>query len=230
MRIQEFNELNEEDFGLIKPFFTFTRTRDVKDINTVVLHWTAGKNINSDIDTLQSKNLGYHFIITIDGKVYQGAPLNKVVSHGGASYGPNGRYVNGTSVGISFQMSGPEVDFTEEMYLRTKELILDMRISLPNIKYITGHHWVSPGRKIDPYTFDFDKLINMLDGDYELWKTEYKPFPTGLVDCTCIERDDKGNCVKSTGSCIGPGKERYSKRALSNEVLSTYDRTDLTST
>lgn len=229
MKIQEFKNLSEEDFGLIKPFFKGTRFRDINKINTVVLHWTGGSNIQSDINVLNKNNFGYHFLIDQDGLVYQGSPVNKVVSHAGNSYGPNGDFLNGNSIGISFSMLGDETPFNDRMFNSCKNLILDLSLSLPNLKFITGHHWVSPRRKIDPYTFDFNRLINELGSKYELWKTGYAPFPKGLTDCSCIKRDNKGNCIKSVGSCKGPGNYGYSERNLTEKVFKESFQSDLKS-
>ena len=229
MKIQPFEELVAAKFRLIKPYFTNTRKRDTSVIDTIVLHWTAGASLSSDIKTLKQKNYGYHFLIDKSGRVYQGSPLNKVISHSGSSYGPNGKYVNGHSIGISFSMKGTEgaSEFTNEMYNSCSELILNIKRSLPNLKYITGHHWVSPGRKIDPYTFDFLRLMNVLGSGFKLWKTGYSPFPDGLTDCKCIKKDTKGNCTKSSGRCKGVGNYGYSERNLSTEVSSLSFQSDL---
>lgn len=218
MKTQDFVELSGDDFLTIKPYFKYSRTREVNKIDTVVLHWTGGSNVSGAVNTLQNLGYGYHFLIDKSGKVYQGSPLNKVVSHGGNSYGPNGRYVNSHSIGISFTILNGEDPFNDDMLIACKNLILNIKRSVPTIKYITGHHWVSPGRKVDPYTFDFDKLIRGLGGDFELWKTGYGPFPSGLNDCKCIKVDSNGNCIKSVGGCFGPGGYGYSERNLSTKV------------
>lgn len=229
MAEQNLVNIPEEDFGLLEPFFNRTRTRSVNVVNTIVFHWTAGATISNDVTTLRGNNLGYHFLIEKNGNIIQGAALTDVVSHGGNSYGPNGKFVNQNSIGISFSMrgiiDGVEEEFTTQQYNSALSLVLDLKIAAPNLKYITGHHWVSPGRKIDPYTFDFNKLISedkIKSLGLELWKTGYKPFPMGLSSgCSCIEGqiDSNGNCKKSKGNCEGPGGYGYSERNL-NQVVS----------
>tara|TARA_R110000851_G_scaffold250075_1_gene402533 strand:- start:1334 stop:2032 length:699 start_codon:yes stop_codon:yes gene_type:complete len=232
MIIETFNELVASKFNLLTQFFKNSRNREPSIINTVVLHWTGGANLTSDIRTLKSRGLGYHFIIDKTGAVFQCAPLNSVVSHAGASYGPNGRYMNGQSVGISFAMTGIKgpSEFTPEMYETCINLIKNIKRSLPNLKYVTGHHWISPGRKVDPYTFDFDKLMSALGNSYQLWKTGFLPFPANLSDCRCIKHDIDGNCLKSEGYCGGPDNEGYSERNLSNEVSDLSFPSDLLNT
>ena len=56
---------------------------DIDDINTIVLHWTAGASITSDVTTLKSKGYGYHFLIDKQCKIYQGAPATRKLSHAG---------------------------------------------------------------------------------------------------------------------------------------------------
>lgn len=229
--IQPFNNLSARLFNLIKPYFVGTRTREISKVNTVVLHWAAATGLNGTITTLQKNRYGYHFLIDKAGKVYQGSPINKVTSHAGSSYGPNGNFVNGHSIGISFLVTGVQGsgEFTQEMYDSCVALIKDLKLSVPNLKYITGHHWISPGRKIDPYTLDFDSIMNRLGDGFQIWKTEYAPFPEGLTKCTCHKRDDNGNCIESSGKCIGAGDERYSRRRLSTEIRDVSFQSDLDS-
>jgi|TARA_R110000796_G_scaffold11796_5_gene39619 N-acetyl-anhydromuramyl-L-alanine amidase AmpD len=227
--IQEFTNLTANAFNLIRPYF-MGRNRSTTDINTVVLHWAASTNLISTINTLQSKRYGYHFLIDKNGQVYQGSPLNKRVSHAGSSYGPKGKFVNSYSIGISFLVSGtggPD-DFTEEMYDSCVALIKDVKLKIPTIKFITGHHWVSPGRKIDPYTLKWDLLMNKLGNGYELWKTGYAPFPEGLSKCDCKEYfPNSRNCKKSIGPCADSEGYGYSERKLSTEVSSLSYQSDL---
>lgn len=219
--------INEDGYQILEPFFKEYNKIGLDKINTVVLHWTGGSGIHGAIVTLKQKGYGYHFLIEKDGKITQGATIGKRIGHAGNSYGPNGKDVNTYSVGVSLAIegvfkNGTEEDIPEEMFQSVKTIILDLKRILPNLKYITGHHWVSPGRKIDPYTFDFDRLIT--DPDIkglglELWKTGYGPFPSGLKNCKCIEkRSDGVGCKKSTGDCIGQGGFKYSERQLSTVI------------
>ena len=221
MGLQPFVNLSTENFNLIQPYFV-GRSRNVEKLDTICLHWTAGSSVDNDIKTLKRKGYGYHFIIDKEGKVNQGAPLSRRVGHAGNAYGPNKGLVNTTSIGISFSMLGTKGndDFNQSQLNSLEDLILDLREAVPTLKWLTGHHWVSPGRKIDPYTFPFDEFISSpnLKGWLKLWKTGYEPFPEGLSDCKCIEKRSDGSCKKSKGSCTGPGDLSYSERKLSKEV------------
>jgi N-acetyl-anhydromuramyl-L-alanine amidase AmpD len=216
--IQPFVNLSQNNFNLIKPFFKKIRdgrSRDLSTVNTVVLHWTAGANLSSDIATLRNDNNGYHFLIDKSGNVYQGCPLNKMVGHAGYSYGPKGSNVNDYSIGISFSMrgildDGSQEEFTDAMYESCINLIKDLKIAVPTLEFITGHHWISPRRKIDPYTFNFNRLKGGVDPSFKIWKTEDPPFPSGLSSSF---RDKDGF--------------RYTKAELNKSIPQEFIRSDL---
>ncbi len=240
---KEFDNVDGGNFKLISPYFRFNKNMDFSGINTVVLHWTAGNNVNNDIKALKQNGYGYHFLIDSDGKTYQGAPVEKRISHAGYSYGPKGTGLNNYSIGVSFSMRGDESKVKGSTVFNDKQkeacikLLLDLKEAVPTLEYVTGHHWVSPGRKIDPYTLDFDKLLKksvdgktlITDGGYKIWKTNQKPFPSGLTDCKCIKEDKNGNCVKSTGQCKGQGGYGYSERNLSFKISELTITSDLAS-
>ena len=223
--------LDGDKLKVMSPYFHYNRSMNFKGINTVVLHWTAGNSVSNDIKSLNRNKYGYHFLISKDGVVTQGAPLESRLSHSGNSYGPKGKGLNNYSIGVSFSMRGDEskvkgsTKFNDEQINSLVSLLLDLKLAIPTLEYVTGHHWVSPGRKIDPYTLDFDRLINKnIGGDtlsgvgYSIWKTAQSPFPKGLSNCNCVERDTSGGCVKSTGLCKGQGGYSYSERQLSTKI------------
>jgi len=253
---QEITHLTEDEFFHLKPFLNeYTRNRkyrDLKNINTIVLHWTGSNNFDQAINSLRLKQIGYHFIIDNDGssgkvgKVTQCISVNKRAAHAGKSYGPNGADVNQYSVGISFQTRGNNSaianseTISEEAYQSLLKLIKELIVSLPNLKYITGHHWIKPANRIDPYTFNFNRLMGesfIKEQKMQLWKTGYYPFPgttgfTGniiaeedadykLEDCKCLEWEDLNNgdkrCKKSKGDCYVKrwgNNNQFSERTL----------------
>jgi len=233
--------IKQDEFNSITPFFRNYKTRDINDIDTVVLHWTAGSTVDGAVRTLLKKGYGYHFLISKDAEVFQGSELRSRIGHAGNSYGPNGASTNSTSIGISFAVPGkdtketPNSEISKEMIDVCIRLILDVKRALPKLKWITGHHWVSPGRKVDPWYLNFPNLIADLNNEYnkqqsiattkskefEIWKSGYPPFPRGLKgNCKCIEfvRGSKTKCKKSTGACEGPGGESYSPQRVTSKV------------
>lgn len=150
-----------------------------ENVNTIVLHWTGGGSLNGAIVTLRqsTSNNGYHFIVEQDGTITQTLPLSEKANHGGYSFGPNGKYTNSNSYGIS--MVGSEKDFetiNEDLMNSLVLLIKDIKTINPNIKFITGHHEIAPGRKVDPYNFDFNELLKRLGGGFTYWKAGDHPY------------------------------------------------------
>lgn len=232
------SNISDSLFSRLEPYLNFSRDRSkrMNTVNTVCLHWTAGASVSSAINTLRINKNGYHFIVGKDGMITQTVPLSRKAWHAGASYGPNGPDVNSTSIGISMDLLNEKQPVTQEMYQSIVNLILDLKIAVPSLKWITGHQWISPGRKVDPYTFDFIKLIKepgIKSGGFKIWRTGDLPFPKGLNDCKClkykIKDDPTSKCVKSSGECwknknkdTGT-KYRYSKARLGAVVIASSD-------
>jgi N-acetylmuramoyl-L-alanine amidase len=76
--------------------------------DTVVLHYTASNNINSDIRTLyeSTKEASVQFLIDTDGKVYQLMPANRIAWHAGKSRLGNRTGMNKYSIGIEIVNPG----------------------------------------------------------------------------------------------------------------------------
>jgi hypothetical protein len=225
-------------FRVLNPSFTTwakreqKRNRETSEISTIVLHWTAGSTFAGAVNTLYRKNYGYHFIIDTDGAVVQTDKLNKQVPHAGNSYGPEGRGVNKYSIGISIvaldagYIKPEQVDSVNKLIL---DLLSDAEFNTKTntngkgIKWLTGHHQISPGRKVDPYDFPFDETIKTLKAnghDLTYWRAGMAPFPNGLSDCECVDKapvDVNGTkwCRSSKGICKGQGGYSYKLEKVS---------------
>lgn len=148
--------------GKIYTTWMAKRTR-TQPITTIVLHATAGGSLVGAITTLYKKKFSYHFLIDKDGTEIKGVPYNDVAFHAGESTGPNGRYCNGYSIGISFVNKNDGKDpYTWEQYLACERIIhelltKDMKVKA-TCKWLTTHYWISPGRKTDPKNFDVERI------------------------------------------------------------------------
>tara|TARA_R110000796_G_scaffold119599_1_gene233722 strand:+ start:1030 stop:1791 length:762 start_codon:yes stop_codon:yes gene_type:complete len=225
------NSLTNNLFRVLNPTFSTwanknsARNRSTSKISTIVLHWTAGSSLKGALDTLYQKNYGYHFIIDTDGAVVQTDQLNRNVPHAGVSYGPEGKDVNVYSIGISIvaldagYIKPEQVDSINKLIL---DLLADAEFK-KNIKWLTGHHQISPGRKVDPYDFPFDETIKKIKAgghDLTYWRAGMAPFPKGLSDCQCTDNapvDVNGTkwCRSSKGSCKGQGGYHYNLEKVS---------------
>lgn len=148
---------------MIKPLqlAVFTRARK-RPCTTIVLHSTDGRGAQSSISWLAKIGLSYHYIIERDGSVVKCAPTTRVAFHAGASVGPDGPNVNDYSIGISFanwESKGEKI--TPEQVKAAADVVHEIRMNLPTVKYITRHRDISPGRKTDPALLtraDYEKI------------------------------------------------------------------------
>lgn len=156
-------------FKRLNPFLLASKSTPVMDrdrVDTIVLHWTAGSTLSGALGRLKENRYGYHFFIGRDGTIIQGAETDKGMNHAGISFGPQGLWVKQYSISISFIMTGQEGEgreFNTLQFEATKNLILNLKLAYPQLKWITGHHWIAPRRKIDPFTFPFEQLTSELN-------------------------------------------------------------------
>lgn len=210
--------------------------RKLTKINTIVIHWTGGNTLSGAVNTLYKRGVGYHFLIDNDGTIVQGNKITDRARHAGSSYGPNGKDVNSYSIGISLVAKG--YDFGD-IYVEQINSLINLIENLfendtlkNNIKWITGHHQVSPKRKDDPYTLPFEFIINKLSKkniNLNYWKMGMSPFPEGLKDCEC-DKESKINTknglsyyTKSIGRCIGQGGYNYKPELVTKDTKQNLD-------
>lgn len=136
--------------------------RDLKNIDTIVIHTLYNPNAGGDLSITRAKevldeaSVSSHYVIARDGKVYQLVPEQYQAWHAGESAmpAPDGRTgVNPFSIGIELiatQTSG----ITRAQYDALTALVLDVANRAP-IKHILGHSDIAPGRKTDPWKFDW---------------------------------------------------------------------------
>ena len=98
-----------------------------------------------------------HYIISREGGVYRLVEDKNIAYHAGESKTPDGRInVNNFSIGIEIvnKQSGSP---SETQYESLKNLLNFLK-SKYEIKYILGHSDIAPGRKNDPWNFDWSKI------------------------------------------------------------------------
>jgi hypothetical protein len=216
--------IKKERFSKLFPFLgSDKRTIKRENIDTVILHWTASDNLDGTIKTLKNKNYGYHFLILKDGKIIQSAEIDRKLSHAGESYGPQGKFCNNYTIGVSFVTIGkpkgqPPIPFNNEQIEATVELLADLKTQLPNLKWITGHHWVSPRRKIDPYNFPFDEFLSKLNNKLKENKITSTPFKIWRTGDGIQGDPNKQDGLIKKGTQLSFNGNRYDRGYLTNEV------------
>ena len=129
-----------------------------KNVDAIVIHCTAsreGVDLHaSDIDKMHKDKgwagIGYHYVITLDGKIEKGRPVNQVGAHANTK-GLSGKPYNYHSVGIAYvggldKKGNPKDTRTPKQKEAMHKLVFQLLDEFPNIKEIIGHRDTSPDK------------------------------------------------------------------------------------
>jgi len=140
----------------------FTKASDRK-IDTVVIHSpynaTGGDpfSVSKIIGIYKRYGVSPHYLVARDGTVYRLVEEQNVAYHAGDSKMPDGRTnVNTFSIGIEI-IGKDDGTPSDEQYAALEKLLSDIK-SRNDIKHIVGHSDIAPGRKTDPWGFDWKKI------------------------------------------------------------------------
>lgn len=121
-------------------------------IDMVVLHYTGMSSLTEVLDKLTDakSELSAHFVVDIDGRIFQLVSEADRAWHAGVSNWQGQRDVNSRSIGIEIMNNGSERFTAEQM--NSVIAICKRMMEKHNIPphHIVGHSDVAPGRKIDP--------------------------------------------------------------------------------
>jgi len=141
----------------------FTRGGKARAIDTIVLHSSYNSlggdpySVEKMVSIYESYGVSAHYLIDRNGMVYRLVRDQDVAYHAGVSTMPDGRKsVNDFSLGIEM-MNTEEGNFTRDQYEAVQTLVETLKKKYP-IKSIVGHGEIAPGRKTDPWNFDWKKL------------------------------------------------------------------------
>jgi len=134
-----------------------------RKIDTVIIHssYDALGNDPYDVSGLITEYKEYgvapHYLIDRKGNIYRLVEEKNIAYHAGEGKTPDGRSgVNSFSIGIEL-MNTKTDSYTDEQYASLKNLLANLKKGY-KIKYVLGHKDIAPGRKDDPWNFNFDKL------------------------------------------------------------------------
>lgn len=154
----------EDSFKIINKLvdFGFQRSADRK-IDTIVIHSSYNSlggdvyDVGAIIDIYEQYGVAAHYLIGRDGKIYRLVEDKNIAYHAGVSQVPDGRKnVNDFSIGI--ELVNTKTDkMTDKQYDALSKLV-DQIKKENKIKYVLGHDQIAPGRKDDPWNFDWNKL------------------------------------------------------------------------
>jgi len=134
-----------------------------RTIDTIIIHSTYDA-IGSDsfsvagvIAEYRSYGVSPHYLIDRAGNIYRLVEDKNIAYHAGVSQTPDGRTnVNDFSIGI--ELINTKTDkVTDAQYASLNNLIFQLK-SEYKIKYVLGHNQIAPGRKDDPWNFDWKRL------------------------------------------------------------------------
>jgi N-acetyl-anhydromuramyl-L-alanine amidase AmpD len=170
----------------IQPWLAHRPRRGATVVDTIVMHATGKDDLLETIAALKEKGLSYHYIIDRAGLPHKCVPYSAVAFHAGNSYGPheaargtsreqdaNRNFVDMTSVneytiGLCLVNTNDGMDaYSQEQVDACIWLIKELKASVPALKYLTTHYWVSPGRVKDPLGLDVERIAKKAGLD--LW-------------------------------------------------------------
>ena len=141
----------------------FTPTKGRK-IDTIIIHSSyniVGDDTHNLEDIINKEyrpaGVSPHYIISRQGAIYRLVKDKDIAYHAGVSKMPDGRTgVNNFSLGIEVVETKTESP-TKNQYVALKKLV-DYLKSKYTIKYVLGHSDIAPGRKTDPWNFDWQEI------------------------------------------------------------------------
>lgn len=134
-------------------------------IDTVIVHATYNKDaatqtIQSALSLWKRYGVAPHYVIDYKGDVYRIIPDAAVAFHAGKSALPDGSTnVNSRSIGIEVLYPQKESP-SDAQYEALRELIASLQKTY-RIRYVLGHDAIAPGRKVDPWNFDWKQLSDV---------------------------------------------------------------------
>jgi len=161
---EEPNSKEAQKINIINKFVSWGYEKAVaRKIDTVIIHSTYNAlggdpfSLEKILDIYKSYGVSPHYIIDRSGKIYRLVADENIAYHAGEGKVPDGRTsVNNFSIGIEIINSKTEKP-TSEQYSALSSLIKNLQ-SKYSIKYILGHNQIAPGRKDDPWNFDWSKV------------------------------------------------------------------------
>ncbi|OGI16218.1 MAG: hypothetical protein A3E38_01805 [Candidatus Moranbacteria bacterium RIFCSPHIGHO2_12_FULL_54_9] len=141
----------------------FSAPQKARGIDTIVLHSSydlAGKDpysVSGIVKEYADYGVSAHYLIDRAGTIYRLVEDKNIAYHAGVSTMPDGRRnANEFSLGIEM-MNTKTGQFTKAQYAAVNTLVASLKKKYP-IRSVVGHSDIAPGRKTDPWNFDWKEL------------------------------------------------------------------------
>ncbi len=140
----------------------------VRNIDIIIIHssYYVGTDTFSTkgiISQYEQYGVNAHYLLGREGQIFRLVDENNMAYHAGESVLPAKKkrtHLNKWSIGIEV-MSTERNAPTEKQYEALVKLVNNIRARYP-IKYIYRHSDIAPGRKTDPWCFDWDMFLKRL--------------------------------------------------------------------
>lgn len=144
------------------------REANNRKIDIIVIHSTYYVNADSFsvqgvLKQFKQYGVGAHYIIDRDGNIRMMVKEKDVAFHAGKSElpGTNRRMLNTNSIGIEI-INTPTIPPTDQQMESLIYLVQDIKKRYP-IQYVVRHSDIAPGRKTDPWCFNWAVFNQMLE-------------------------------------------------------------------
>lgn len=134
-----------------------------RKINTIIIHSSYDAlgdepySVSGVIAEYKEYGVSPHYLIDREGKVYRLVEDKNIAYHAGESKMPDGRTgVNAFSIGVEM-LTTKKDKLTDAQYSALKLLIADFKGKY-KITAVLGHNQIAPGRKDDPWNFEWGRL------------------------------------------------------------------------
>lgn len=141
----------------------FAVPKQPRTIDTIVLHSSydlAGSDpysVSGIVKEYEDYGVSAHYLIDRAGTIYRLVEDKNIAYHAGVSKMPDGRR-NANDFSIGIEMMNTETgQFTKAQYAAVNDLAAHLKKQYP-IKSVVGHSDIAPGRKTDPWNFDWKRL------------------------------------------------------------------------
>ena len=141
------------------------KTRKIKDIKFVIIHYTGMQSEIESIERLKDpkKKVSSHYLINRKGQITKMVHERKTAWHAGKSRWKNFTNLNRYSIGIELVNKGYEFGYQKFSNIQIKSLIRLCKSLKKKYKikddYFLGHSDIAPLRKVDPgENFPWQKL------------------------------------------------------------------------
>ncbi len=141
----------------------FSIPSKLRTIDTIVLHSSynpdegGAYDVSAIVKIYERYGVSAHYLIDRNGAIYRLVSDQNIAYHAGVSKMPDGRKnINDFSIGIEI-MNKENAEYTGAQYEAVNNLIAYLKTKY-HIKSVVGHADIAPGRKTDPWNFDWKKL------------------------------------------------------------------------